>query len=396
MSAGGPDETLLMGRIGELWLKGRNRPHFVDVLHNNLQAALSARLRHVQVMAGRGRLYISVGRPADVAEAFDICADIPGLVDIARVERTEPDLEAIIAASRTLVAERWVGATGSFAIDGRRTQKTLPFTSDDLNRAVGAAVQQATGLAVNLTAPDRTLHIEVDPRRAHLWTGARPGARGLPVGTAGGALLMLSGGIDSPVAGALAQKRGCRLEAVYFHSPPFVGEATRDKVLALARRLAARQGALTVHVVPFTAAQVAIRDGCDRRMAVLLYRRMMYRIADALAARRKLAALCTGEMLGQVASQTLPNLTLVDAVCRRLVLRPLIAFDKQDSVDLARALGTYETSILPYDDCCALFLPDNPVTRGTPGLMACQEDRLDIDGLVQAALDAIETVEVQP
>lgn len=389
-------ETLLMGRIGELWLKGRNRRHFVDALHANLRTALNARLDHVQVMPGRGRLYVSVGRPRDVPTALTICADTPGLVDIAEVTRTGPELDAVTAAALTLVGEHWAGRGGSFAIDGRRTQKTLPYTSEELNRHVGAAVQAATGLAVDLSAPDHTLSIEVDPRRAHLWTAARPGARGLPVGTAGGALLMLSGGIDSPVAGYLAQKRGCRLEAVYFHSPPFVGEGTRDKVLTLARRLAARQGALTVHVVPFTAVQVAIRDGCDRRMAVLLYRRMMYRIADALAGRRGLGALCSGEMLGQVASQTMANLTLVDAVCSRLVLRPLIAFDKQESVDLARRIGTYETSILPYDDCCALFLPGNPVTKGTAGLMACQEQALDVDGLVNGAVAGTETVEVEP
>lgn len=388
-------DALLMGRIGELWLKGRNRRHFVDALRANLRAALTAELTHVQVMDGRGRLYVSVGRPGDVPRALDICADTPGLVDVARVERCEPTLDAIEASARTLVAERWRGARGSFAVDGRRTQKSLPFTSVELNRRVGAAVQTLTGLSVDLRRPDRTLHVEVDPRRAHLWTAAQPGAGGLPVGTAGGALLMLSGGIDSPVAGYLAQKRGCRLEAVYFHSPPFVGEGTRDKVATLARRLAARQGALTLHVVPFTAAQVAIRDRCDRRMAVLLYRRMMYRIADRIAGQRGLDALCTGEMLGQVASQTMANLALVDGICSRLVLRPLLTHDKQESVEIARRIGTYEASILPYDDCCALFLPDNPVTRGTAPLMAAQESHLDIGALVDGAVAGVESVTIR-
>ncbi len=391
-----PDEALLMARVGELWLKGRNRDHFVRALHDNLQTALSAALSHVQVMAGRGRLYVGVGRAEDVPRALAICADVPGLVDVARVERCPPTLDAIEAAALALVEARWAGATGSFAIDGRRTQKTLPFSSSDLNRRVGAAVLAATGLRVDLSRPDRTLSVEVGPRRAHLWTAACPGAGGLPVGTAGGALLMLSGGIDSPVAGYLAQKRGCRLEAVYFHSPPFVGEATRAKVQALARRLAARQGRLTLHVAPFTDPQLAIRDHCDRRMAVLLYRRMMYRIADRLAGRRGLDALCTGEMLGQVASQTMANLTLVDAVCDRLVLRPLLTHDKQESVALARRIGTYETSILPHDDCCALFLPDHPVTRGTAPLMRGQESRIDVDALVEQAAQGVESVEIEP
>lgn len=390
----GAGETLLMARIGELWLKGRNRPHFVDRLCGNLQAALSAELSHAQVMSGRGRVYVSLGRPEHAPRAMAVCADTPGLVDVAEVARCDATLDAIEATAVAWVRERWRDATGTFAIDGRRTQKTLPFTSVQLNRRVGAAVQAATGLAVDLGAPDRTLSIEVDPRRAHVWTDAMPGVGGLPIGTAGRALLMLSGGIDSPVAGWLAQKRGCRLDAIYFHSPPFVGEGTRDKVTALARRLARRQGGMSLFVVPFTAAQVAIRDHCDRRLAVLLYRRMMYRIADAIAACEGHDALCTGEMIGQVASQTLCNLTLCDRLVERLVLRPLLTHDKQESVDLARRIGTYATSIRPHEDCCALFLPDNPATRSSVGVMAGEEAALDVPAQVAAAVAGVERVEV--
>ncbi|MEZ4471696.1 MAG: hypothetical protein R3F60_13010 [bacterium] len=218
------------------------------------------------------------------------------------------------------------------------------------------------------------------------------GAGGLPVGSTGRVLLLLSGGIDSPVAGYLAQKRGCAVEAVYFHSPPYVSEASRDKVIALARRLAPRQGGLTLHIVPFTAVQEAIRDAGGGRLSVLLYRRFMYRIAAALAKRRRLLALCTGESLGQVASQTLENLRLVDQVSDALTLRPLITTDKQDIMELARRLGTYDISVLPHQDCCTLFVPEHPSTRAPLGLLVAHEEKLAVEAQVQAALDRTETV----
>lgn len=383
-----------MGRVGELWLKGRNRGTFAERLRANLQASLSAELAGAQVHLGRGRVFVQLDVEGTAERALAICADTPGLVDVRPVVRCAPVASEIEATAVVMVREAWAGATGSFAVRAKRTQKTLPFTSPALAAQVGAAVGTETGLAVDLSGPDRVLDIEVDPRRAHLWTAVTPGAGGLPVGTAGTVLLMLSGGIDSPVAGYLAQKRGCALEAVYFHSPPFVGEATREKVEALARMLAPRQAGLWLHVVPFTAVQTEIRARCDLRQAVVLYRRFMYRIAARLAADRGLDALCTGEMLGQVASQTLRNLELVDRVVDRLVLRPLMTWDKGEVTDRARQIGTYETSILPHDDCCTLFVPDDPVTRGSRGVIEAQESRLDIGGMVDAALAGVVSIRV--
>lgn len=388
------DGTRLQVRMGEMWLKGRNRDDYFKLTRQNLQQALSAELTHAQVMDGRGRLYVQVGRAEDMPAAIEICADIPGLVDVSPVRVCPPTMDEMEAAALQLVGEAWAGARGSFAIDARRTQKTLPFTSPEMGRRIGAAVQRQTGLSVNLSSPDHRLSIEASPRHAHLWVQRFDGARGLPVGSAGGVLLLLSGGIDSPVAGYLAQKRGCRLEAVYFHSPPFIGPESQDKVEALGRRLAARQAGLALHVVPFSAVQLAIKEHCNPRMTVLLYRRFMYRIADALAERRGLLSLVTGESLGQVASQTLENLTHVDRIPQRMTLRPLLTADKHDTIALARRIGTYGVSKLPHPDCCTLFLPDKPVTRCSARTVANQEARLDVEGLVAAALDGVETIEL--
>lgn len=388
------ESTLVMSRVGELWLKGNNRRRFTRQLRRNLDKALAPVVPEAVISARPGRLFVEVPEPAQVRAALAVCADTPGLIDVCAVVKCPPTLDDIEATALGLVERSWLGARGSFAIDGSRAHKKLPFTSPQMNTRVGAAVQSATGLAVDLAKPDRTLHIEVGSRHAYLWLDARPGAGGLPVGTAGHALLLLSGGIDSPVAGYLAQKRGCRLEAVYFHSPPYVGEGTKEKVLGLARRLARRQAHLIVHVVPFTAVQLAIREMCDPRLLVVLYRRMMYRIADRIAADREIDALCTGEMLGQVASQTLGNLRLVDALTDRIVLRPLMTHDKQESIDLARRIGTYETSIAPYDDCCALFLADFPATKASPAIVRRQEDLLDIEKLVDAAVADTERIRV--
>ena len=229
-----------------------------------------------------------------------------------------------------------------------------------------------------------------------MWTDDYDGCGGLPVGSAGKTMLLLSGGIDSPVAGHLAQRRGCELEAIYFHSPPFVPEETRDKVKELGQILAASQGSLLLHSVHFTAIQKAIKAHCEAKHTVLLYRRFMYRIADQLARKRRCLALVTGENLGQVASQTIENLNLVDGLTKTIVFRPLLTYDKRHVMDAARELGTYEISIRPFDDCCTLFVPKNPTTRGRLHVIEAQESRLDVDALVEEAIEKTTRFELAP
>ncbi|MCA9541869.1 MAG: tRNA 4-thiouridine(8) synthase ThiI [Myxococcales bacterium] len=384
----------LLCRFGELWLKGRNREQFILRLVRNVASALGAEMRGAQVRFGRGRLFVEVAEPHQLPRALAICADTPGLTSVSPALRINTDLDAIEGHALALATEAWRGISGTFAVQSHRADKRLPFTSPALNARVGLAVQQATGLPVDLDAPEHVLGIEVGHKSTWLWVRTVPAPGGLPIGTAGRVLLLLSGGIDSPVAGYLAQKRGCELEAIYFHSPPFVSEATRDKVEALAARLAPRQGGLRLHIVPFAAVQTAIRAHCDPRLTVLLYRRFMYRIATEMAHHRRAKALCTGENLGQVASQTIENLTLVDQVTDLLTLRPLLTFDKLETIDIARHIDTFDISIRPHEDCCTLFVPKNPATRATQPVIERAESRLDVDALVRAAVAGAERVDL--
>jgi thiamine biosynthesis protein ThiI len=255
-------------------------------------------------------------------------------------------------------------------------------------------VQAETGRAVDVHKPALRIGIEVGTDVAYVFAGRQDAPGGLPVGASGRALLLLSGGIDSPVAGWLAAKRGLALDAVYFHSPPYVGEKSRDKVLALGKQLARWQALRSVTVVPFTDVQKRLRDAGPAEMAVVLYRRMMMRIADAIADQLEAAALVTGENLGQVASQTIENLTAIEAAARRVVLRPLVTYDKVETTALARRIGTYETSILPYEDCCSLFVPLHPATRARAQDAERVEAQLDVAAEIAAAVAGSERISV--
>ncbi len=383
---------LLMCRLGEVWLKGRNRHTFLDRLRTNLQSTLDAAACGAKVRKTHGRLWVELSNPAMSPRALDVCRDTPGLTSVSPVVRVASEIDAIREAGVALAQTEWAGATGSFKADSRRPWKGFPLPSPEIDRTVGGAVAEALDFSVDLTSPDYRLGVEVDEQASYVWTHTYDSVGGLPVGCSGRVMLLLSGGIDSPVAGYLAQKRGCSLEAVYFHSPPFIGEPSRDKVITLARALAPRQGKLRLHVAHFTEIQKAIRADCEGRLTVLLYRRFMYRIAASLAARRGATALCTGESLGQVASQTLENLTVVDRVTDYLTLRPLLCFDKAEIIALGRRLGTYETSILPHDDCCTLFVPRNPALRASVRTLERAERALDVDALIAEALERTEVV----
>ena len=385
-------ETLIMCRLGEVWLKGRNRSQFLQRLRSNLKATIDAAGCGGKVRKTHGRLWVALPDASALETALEVCRDTPGFTSVSPVVRVETDLDAITAAGIELAQASWPGASGSFKADSRRVWKQFPVPSPTIDRHVGGAVAGAMGFSVDLKRPDRTLGIEVDEHGSYLWTRVESGVGGLPVGCTGRVMLMLSGGIDSPVAGYLAQKRGCSVDAVYFHSPPFISEASRDKVETLARTLAPRQSGLKLHIAHFTEIQKAIRADCDGRLTVLLYRRFMYRIAAALALGGKSTALCTGENLGQVASQTLENLGVVDGVTPLMTLRPLICFDKREIINIARRIGTYETSILPHDDCCTLFVPRNPALRASVRTLEKAEAALDVDALVAEALERTEVM----
>ncbi len=380
---------LIISRFGELWLKGANRWQFINRLTKNLASALKgAGLTGGRLEVHDARFVYALPNPESLARAVAIFRDTPGLSNVSAAVRVEQvDMESLGAAAVELVQSAWKGQNGRFACRARRIDKHFPMRGPDIERTIGDRVGHAVPhMSVDLRAPTHTILVEILHDVACVSAEHWDGAGGLPIGTAGKVMLLLSGGLDSPVAGYLAQKRGCELEAVYFHSPPFIGDAAREKVITLARVLAARQGGMPLHICHFTAIQEAIHTTCDPKLTVILYRRFMYRIAARLAEQRKALALCTGENLGQVASQTLENLSVVDGHTGLLTLRPLLAHDKHETTTLARRIGTYETSILPAEDCCSLFVPRHPAVRAPLSVVEAQEKKLDVEALTAAAL----------
>ena len=386
------DSQMIVARMGELFLKGKNQGRFRELLLKNLRASLRAHLEGFEVIHTRGRLFIRLASTEHMSRALEICTSTPGLTNASPCLEVAPDLETVTARAIEVAQKAWGGSKGTFAVRAKRLDKQLPMNSTALGAHVGGSINEVMQLPVDLKNPDHLMQVEFAQRKAYIWIQVYPGVGGLPVGSAGKVLLMLSGGIDSPVAGYLAQKRGCELEAIYFHSPPFISEASREKVEDLARLLAPRQGGIKLHVVPFTEIQKQIHAECEQKLTVLLYRRFMYRIASKIAHRRRAKALCTGENLAQVASQTLENLNLVHQVSDLLTMRPLLTYDKTETVRLAQQICTFDVSIRPYDDCCSLFVPRNPATKGRLGVIRASEGRIDVDALVDAAVEGTEIV----
>jgi thiamine biosynthesis protein ThiI len=311
---------------------------------------------------------------------------------------TAPDLTPIAAAVLQLADRGVARGAQVFAMDCRRSTKAFPLTSLELNVRLGRAVQDRhPGLRVDLGAPELRIQVEVREDGAYVYDVVTPGPGGLPVGVSGRALLLLSGGIDSPVAGWMALKRGLDLDAVHFHTPPYTGPQARDKAEAIARKLAAWGGRRArIHLVGVTALQQAIGRGVPERLWTLSLRRMMVRLAERIARRDGQQALVTGDSLGQVASQTLENITAVDEAISLPVLRPLIGLDKAEIVALARRIGTFELSVQPFDDCCTLFAPRRPATRARLEAAPEAERDLPLEDLLGAALEAAETVDLDP
>jgi thiamine biosynthesis protein ThiI len=384
-------------RYGELFLKGGNRSRFESILLRNVRRALAPLGEPLpEIERGQGRLFVRLSAEL-LPGAMGRLARVFGIASLSPAVEVAPEIEAIAERAAELVQQRIRRQRpATFRVTARRSDKRFGVNSQEIGRLVGARIVEETGLAVDLTRPELVVGVEVGPVRSFVFVERVPGAGGLPVGASGQVALLLSGGIDSPVAGHLMQKRGCVLHAIHFHSFPYTGERSRDKVVQLARALAPAQGRLELHVAPFTEAQLAIRNSCPAEMAVVLYRRMMMRIASILGEERGCVALATGENLGQVASQTLENMACIEHAATLPVLRPLLTFDKAETVELARRVGTYEISIQPYEDCCALFVPKHPLTRATAGPVAEAEQRIDVEALVQDSVARTEHEAIGP
>ena len=380
-------KELLLVRYGEIFLKGLNRPYFFRSLVRKIRYALRGTGAKVWIHDGR----ILVDEFEDLETVIDRVTHVFGVHSVCpAVEMPKENFDAICAQA----VQMMTGLTGTFKVEARRSDKRYPMLSPEINAELGHRILEANpGLKVDIHTPKHVLNVEIRDQ-AYLYVRVIPGVGGMPVGTNGNATLLLSGGIDSPVAGWMIAKRGVQINAVHFHSFPYTSEQAREKVLDLARKLSFSCCGIKVHIVPFTEIQLQIRDHCPEEYTTLIMRRFMMRIAERIARKTDSSALVTGESIGQVASQTMEALNTTDSVVEMPVFRPLIGFDKSEIIEIARRIDTYELSSLPYEDCCTIFTPKHPATRPRKEKVAEAEAVLDLEGLIERALDQVEVVSV--
>ena len=387
---------IILLKLGEIVLKGLNKRYFEQKLLQNVKRRLVP-LGEFDVSCMQSTIYVEPkSDDIDMDAALEAMTKVFGAASVVRAAGCEKTPEAMAAKAIEYMADAMRSAK-SFKVETKRADKSFPMTFIQISQYVGGELAEAfPATAVDVHDPELTVHVEVRETQAYIHGAPLPGAGGLPVGCGGNAVTLLSGGIDSPVSTWMIAKRGVHMIPVHFFSFPYTSELAKQKVLDLAKVLSAWCGRMTVEVVPFTHIQTEIRDKCPEEYFTLIMRRFMMRIAQAIADRNGAKALVTGENLGQVASQTMEALGCTEAVCRVPVLRPLIGFDKEEIVQLARKIGTFELSTLPYEDCCTVFTPRHPRTK--PRIEAVEEAEavLDTDALVREALEGIERVRIEP
>jgi thiamine biosynthesis protein ThiI len=385
-------EKVILIRYGEIFLKGRNRSYFEKVLLNNCRKALRE-IPDVNIIRAQGRFFAE--NYTDEDAVIDALTRVFGLVSISPALKIDGDFEEIAAVSKQMMGEyldEQAKEQMTFKVESRRADKRFPMDSMTISRELGARLLKAfPQLKVDVHNPDVILNVEVR-EHTYLYYKMIPCAGGMPVGSNGKAALLLSGGIDSPVAGWMIAKRGVALTAVHFHSFPYTSDRSKEKVIELARILTRYTGSIRLHVVPFTKIQQELYERCPDEELTILMRRYMMKIAEGIAVKEGAAALVTGESIGQVASQTIESLAVTNDAVDMPVFRPLIGFDKIDIMETAEAIGTYETSILPYEDCCTVFTPRHPVTRPKLERILRSEKLIDGETLIQEALDNVEVI----
>ncbi|MGW9776639.1 tRNA uracil 4-sulfurtransferase ThiI [Staphylococcus hominis] len=382
----------ILVRYGELTLKGTNRRRFTNVLKENVIQSLRS-LEGTRVKCERDRMFISLFEDANVNEVMNRLTKIFGIKSISPVFKTTQNLEDMKQLCVSLAKDFANGDT--FKVDVKRVDKSFSLDTYQLQRELGGAILKAVDhLKVDVKRPTHNIKVEVRKKGVYIYTKVINGAGGLPTGTGGKTLLQLSGGIDSPVAGMEIMKRGVKIEAIHFHSPPFTSEKAKDKVIELTRILSERVGPIKLHIVPFTALQKQINKSVHPRYTMTSTRRMMLRVTDIILERIGANAIVNGENLGQVASQTLKSMYAINDVTSTPILRPLISLDKEDIIKKAKEIGTFEVSIQPYEDCCTIFTPENPVTEPDLDKVVKYESVFNFDDLVQEAADNVETIEI--
>lgn len=389
-------DTILV-RLGELALKGKNRNQFESKLIHNIGVRLHS-FPDIKIHKTFGRIYIDLNG-SDLDAVIDRLKRVFGLVSFSPAMRVEQDLDQIKEAALKVIDDLETPPK-TFKVSARRTDRTFPISSQELPHHIGGYIltQRDGKLKVDVHHPDVEIKVEVREEGVYVMGKVIPGAGGFPVGTNGKVLLLLSGGIDSPVAGWYMLKKGVFLEAIHFHSYPFTSERAKEKVVDLAQQLTAWGGRIRLHVVPFTEIQTEIKKTCPEDLLVTVMRRYMMRIAERVAEDIGAMALATGESLGQVASQTLDSMNTINRVVDLPVLRPLVAMDKTEIIKVSHDIGTFETSILPYEDCCTIFTPKNPRTKPKPKVLERVEVKsgMDMERLIEDAVSGIEVIELRP
>ena len=386
---------IILCKYGEIALKGANRAFFETLLRKNLARRVS-KYGKFNIYAMQSTVYIEPkDEMCDISSAYEEAKNTFGVVAVSRAYEIEKDMALILAAVKNIIPD--LARYKTFKVEAKRSDKSFPLTSPEISRDVGAEILEQTHgkIAVDVHEPEVTVRVEIRDKMAFLAAGQEKAVGGMPVGSNGNALLLLSGGIDSPVAGYMMAKRGVRIEAVHFESFPYTSERARMKVLKLAEEIAEYCGDIKVHIISLTHIQEVMRDTIDEDYFTLLLRRFMMRLSCRTAEMFGCDALVTGESLGQVASQTMKALGVTNIVSDRPVFRPLIGMDKEEIVERSRDIGTFETSILPYEDCCTVFTPRHPRTQPELEKVLAEEEKLDVAALEDEAFGTMYTVAVK-
>ena len=382
-------------KLGEIVLKGANKRQFEDKLRQNVRRRMKP-YGNFDVYIMQSTVYVEpMDEDADLDGAWEACRCIFGLVSLCRCRACEKNLDSIYNAIEEYLGDE-LDCAKSFKVESKRSDKAFPMTSIAISQEIGGRLAEAhPDCAVDVHKPEYTVYVEVRDLAAYVHGPAVPGAGGLPTGVGGRAMCLLSGGIDSPVAAYMVAKRGVEIETVHFFSYPYTSQLAKDKVMELARLVTKYCGRMTVNIVGFTKIQESIRDNCPEEFFTLIMRRFMMEISQRIAKDDGCGALITGENLGQVASQTMQAMTVTGAVVDIPIFMPLIGMDKEEIITIARKIGTLETSILPYEDCCTVFTPKHPKTKPTIGQVLHAERNLDREQLIAEALNSVEKITVK-
>jgi len=387
-------KEIFLLKLGEIVLKGANKRQFESRLRQNVRRRMKL-YGNFDVYLMQSTVYVEpMDDECDVDGAWEACRSIFGVVSLCRCRPCEKNVDAIFEAIENYLGDD-LDCARSFKVESKRSDKRFPLTSIQLSQEIGGRLAEAhPTVEVDVHHPDYTVFVEVRDLAAYVHGPAEPGAGGLPTGVGGRAMILLSGGIDSPVAAYMIGKRGVEIEAVHFFSYPYTSQLAKDKVIELGRLVTRYTGRMTINVVSFTEIQEAIRDNCPEEYFTLIMRRFMMEISQRIAKHDGCGALITGENLGQVASQTMEAMAVTGAVVDMPIFMPLVGFDKEEIVTIARKIGTMETSILPYEDCCTVFTPKHPKTKPSLGQLIEAEKKLDREALIKRALNDIEKIKV--